>query len=121
MEDFAKKPPLVDDPLEPVAEEERLWALLAHLAFLVGLAVLGPLIIWLIKKDASPFIEDQAKEALNFQLTCLVISLVAAATCVGWPLAVVVAVVGVIYSVLAGIDSYKGRRYRYPYTLRMIQ
>jgi uncharacterized protein len=80
----------------------------------------GPLVIWLIKKDTSPFVDDQAKEALNFQLTCLIASLVTAASCVLAPLAIVLIVGGIVYGVIAGIEANKGNTYRYPYTFRMI-
>ena len=120
MEDF-KKPPVADPSLEAVSDDERLWALLGHLSWLVGLGVLAPLIIWLIKKDTSAFVEDQAKEALNFQLSCLVVALVTGATCLLLPVSIVIAVAGIVYSVIAGIESYKGQRYRYPYTFRMVK
>jgi len=104
-----------------VTDDDRLWATLAHLSILLGVTtVLGPLVIWLIKKDKSPFVDDQAKEALNFQLSCLLASLVTTASCVLFPLAVVVVVGGIVYGVIAGIDANRGNTYRYPYTFRMI-
>ena len=116
--------PALDD-LPPVrvdaSDDDRLWATLAHLSILLGLTtVVGPLVIWLIKKDTSPFVDDQAKEALNFQLTCLIASLVTAASCVLAPLAIVLIVGGIVYGVIAGIEANKGNTYRYPYTFRMI-
>jgi uncharacterized protein len=102
-------------------DDDRLWATLAHLSILLGVTtVLGPLVIWLIKKDKSPFVDDQAKEALNFQLSCLVASLVTTASCVLVPLALVVIIGGLVYGVIAGIEANKGNTYRYPYTFRMI-
>src|SRR5688500_12514274 len=64
--------------------DERQWGMFAHLSSLVGLAVggltpLGPLIIWLVKKDQSPFVADQAKEALNFQIAIFIASLICVA------------------------------------------
>ena len=121
MDHFSEKPPVVGDPGAPVSETERLWALVAHLCHLVGFSVLGPLAIWLRKKDNSPFVADQAKEALNFQLSCLVTILLTAATCVLAPLAIVAVVGGIIYSILGGAEAYQGRQYRYPYTFRMVE
>jgi uncharacterized protein len=104
-----------------VTDDDRLWATLAHLSILLGVTtVLGPLVIWLIKKDKSPFVDDQAKEALNFQLSCLLASLVTTASCVLVPLALVVIIGGIVYGVIAGIEANKGNTYRYPYTFRMI-
>jgi uncharacterized Tic20 family protein len=105
--------------------DERNWAMLAHLSSLLaiwlgGLAFLGPLIIWLIKKDQSPFVGDQAKEALNFQLAVFIVTLVCTITCVGLIIVPVIVVADIVYSVLAGIEANKGVYYRYPYTFRLI-
>jgi uncharacterized Tic20 family protein len=97
--------------------DERLWALLAHLAILV-LSIIGPLIIWLVKKDESRFVEDQAKEALNFQISVLIVSLISLVTCIG---PFVVAIGAIIYGILAAMEANKGVYYRYPYTFRLIQ
>jgi len=104
---------------EAPSSDDRLWATLAHVSIFV-FGIFGPLIIWLVKKEESPFVEDQAKEALNFHLTILIASLVCTATCIGLLLLPVISVGGWVYGVLAAIDANKGIRYRYPYTLRMI-
>ena len=90
---------------------------MAHLAILV-FSIFGPLIIWLVKKDESHFVNDQAKEALNFQLSVLIVSLISTVTCVG-PLVVLVG--GIVFGVLAAMEANRGVYYRYPYTIRMIQ
>jgi uncharacterized Tic20 family protein len=100
-------------------DDERLWAMLSHLAGFI-FAVFGPLIIWMVKKDQSEFVVDQAKEALNFQLTVMIVQLILAATLVGICVMPIVMVGQIIYSVLGGLEANKGVRYRYPYTFRMI-
>jgi uncharacterized Tic20 family protein len=109
--------------------DERQWALVAHLSGLVasalgGFAFLGPLIVWLIKKDQSPFIADQAKEALNFQIAVTIALLVsfaiAIATCVGAILLPIVGIGSLVFSIIAAMESNKGVYYRYPYTIRLI-
>ena len=105
--------------------EERSWGLLAHLSSLIasllgGLSFLGPLIIWLIKKDQSPFVGDQAKEALNFQIAVLIASLVCTITCVGIVVVPVILVGDIIFTVIGAMEANKGVYYRYPYTLRLI-
>jgi uncharacterized Tic20 family protein len=102
-----------------ISSDDKLWALLAHLSYFV-LAVFGPLIIWLVKRDESEFVEDQAKEALNFQLAVLIVSLVCAVTVCLIPVTIVVAIGGIVYSILGGIKAYEGVAYRYPYTFRII-
>ena len=88
---------------------------------MVGFPFLGPLIVWMIKKDESPFIGDQAKEALNFQIAVMIAFVICGITCVGLLLVPVVAIAALIYSILAAIEANKGVYYRYPYTIRLIQ
>lgn len=121
MDAWKEEVPPVRDPVKEPSSDDRLWALLAHLAPLVGLAIIGPLVIWLIKKDGSPFVDDQGKEALNFQISCLLATLASVATCILAPLAIVAAVGGIVYGVIAGIEANKGTWYRYPYTFRLIK
>jgi len=112
-----------------LTEEDKLWATIAHLAYLatyvIGFAFVIPLVIWLVMKDRSEFVADQAREALNFQLATFIISFVALVA--AWPTCglslVIVFIVGVgaiVYSILAGVAANRGERYRYPYTFRLI-
>jgi len=110
--------------------EERQWALVAHLSGLVasalgGFAFLGPLVVWLVKKDQSAFVADQAKEALNFQIAVTIALLVsfgiAIVTCVGVILFPIVGIGSLLFSILAAVEANKGVYYRYPYSIRLIQ
>ncbi len=119
-------------PVGPAGQEgreanhdARLWAMLCHLAafatFLpavpgIGI-VLGPLIVWLIKKNEFPFVDEQGKEAVNFQLTMLIIALALTVTCIGILLLPVVAIVDVVLVIVAAIKANDGYHYRYPYPL----
>ena len=117
-------------PSGTATQDERTWALLAHLSgliasFLGGMSFLGPLIVWLIKKDQSEFVGDQAKEALNFQIAvtiALVVSFVIAAlTCVGAILIPIVGVGALVFAIIGAMEANKGVAYRYPYTIRLIK
>lgn len=111
----------------PSAEEKQ-WALFAHLSALVGYiipfgSIIGPLIIWQIKKNEMPFVDDQGKEALNFQITmaiaaivCIVLMLVL----IGFLLIWIVGLVDLIFIVVAAIAANNGQAYRYPFNLRLI-
>lgn len=102
--------------------EECTWALASHLSGIV-FGVIGPLVIWLIQKDKMPFVDDQGKEALNFQLTVLIASVVSIAlACVfiGFVLMFVVVIANIILSIMAAISANRGESYRYPFTLRLI-
>jgi uncharacterized Tic20 family protein len=109
--------------------EERQWALVAHLSGLVasalgGFAFLGPLVVWLVKKDQSVFVADQAKEALNFQIAVTIALLVsfgiAIVTCVGVILLPIVGIGSLVFSILAAVEANKGVYYRYPFSIRLI-
>ena len=116
--------------------EERTWALLAHLggpaglllsAGLFGFAV--PLVIWLARREDSAFVGDQAREALNFQLTLLLVHLTGwlfALLTLGLGLVVVVPfflllwIGELILGVVAGLRANESVRYRYPLTIRFL-
>lgn len=112
----------------PSAEEKQ-WALFAHLSSLVGViipfgSVLGPLVIWLIKKDTLPFVDDQGKEALNFNITvaiAFVISAILMLVVIGLFLMVLVGIAWLVLTIIATIKASNGEAYRYPFTLRLIK
>ena len=113
------------------ASEERTLAMLSHvsppaLSLLTGggLGWLVPLIIWLVKKDDSQFVGEEAKEALNLQLTlflAFLVSWVLVLVCIGIPMLVVLWLYGLVYGIIAGMAAYEGKPYRYPWALRLIQ
>ena len=107
--------------------------MLAHLTGVVGLALIGPLLVLLILGPRSRFVRMHAVEALNFHLSLLIAWLVGAAVglvlavatagialVVLIPLAVVVGVVSLVWSIMACIDAWHGRPYRYPLSIRMV-
>ena len=116
-------------------QDARTWAMLAHLSALSALvtgvgSIIGPLVVWLIKKDEYPFVNDQGKEALNFHLTMLIAYVaLGLLTCVtiGFgalltvPLMIVVAIFEMVFSIVAGVQANQGVAYRYPLTIRMIK
>ena len=99
--------------------DDRTWGMLAHISPIV-LGFIGPLIIWLVYKDKSPFISDQAKEALNFSLSIMIVALICTATCIGIIVLPVFTIGGLVYSIIGGMEANKGVWYRYPYNIRMI-
>jgi len=103
--------------------DAKTMAMLCHLLAIFTWWI-APLIIWLIKKDQSPFVNQQGKEALNFQLT-LVIGLVAGAltACIGIGAIIILAtyVVNIVFGILSTITVNKGLPYRYPVCIRFIK
>ncbi len=115
--------------MQPLTKDDRTWAVVAHLAGLAGYVVpfgniFGPLLVWLLKKDQSSFIDDQGKEAVNFQISLtiyVIVAIISIMIVVGIVLIPLLAVAGLIFMVIAAIKSNEGVRYRYPLTLRIIK
>ncbi|MFN7948430.1 MAG: DUF4870 domain-containing protein [Blastocatellia bacterium] len=115
--------------MQPVTQDEKTFATLAHLSALAGCIIpfgniLGPLIIWMMKKDQSWFVNDQGKEALNFQITltiALIVSFLLMFLLIGFILMPVVGLFGLIMAVIAALKANQGEVYRYPLTIRLIQ
>ena len=103
--------------------DDRNMATIAHVLGIVT-GFIGPLIIWLLKKDQSPFVEDQGKEALNFQLTLLIGWIIAGAStaiCIGFVLMPAVLVCAIIFGIMGAMATNKGEAYRYPLNIRFIK
>jgi uncharacterized Tic20 family protein len=113
-----------------VNKDARMWAMICHLAGLAGLVVpvvgcvIGPLIVWQIKKEEFPFVDEQGKEAVNFQISMLIYGVVAALlifACIGTVLLPAVAVFDLIFLLIAAVKANDGHHYRYPLTIRFIK
>ena len=110
----------------PITAESRNWAVVGHLsAFIqfIGIpAFIGPLVVWLIRKD-DPYAADQAKEALNFNLSILIyliLSFLAIILIVGLILIPLVLLAWFVLTIVAAVNASNGATYRYPLTIRFI-
>jgi len=121
-------------PLE-ITQEARMWAMFCHLAGLAGCIIptvgniVAPLIFWQIKKEEYPFVDEQGKEAVNFQISMSLYALIGTVlcivTCIG---AVLIPVVGLVIGIfdlvfllIAAVKANNGQHYRYPLTIRFIK
>jgi len=117
-----------------VPSEARTWGMLCHLTALSGYIgvgfgfLLGPLIVWLLKKNEMPFVDDQGKESLNFQITMLiafvvlsVLSIIPFVFCVTIPLLVAFLIANLVFIIMASLKANDGTVYRYPFALRLIK
>jgi uncharacterized protein len=110
-------------------QEERSLGLACHLLALAGLVVpfgnvLGPLIMWLVKKDESAFVDDQGKEALNFNITISIAGFVAFLllfVVIGGILLPIIGIFWLVMTIIAAVKANGGERYRYPLTIRLIK
>jgi len=113
-----------------ISKDARMWAMICHLAGLAGLVVpivgcvVGPLVVWQIKKEEFTFVNEQGKEAVNFQISMLIYGIVAGLlcfVCVGFVLAPAVAIFDLVFLLIAAVKANDGHHYRYPLTIRFIK
>jgi len=113
-----------------VSKDERTWGMLSHLLALSGYIgipfgnILAPLIIWLVKKDESQFVADQAKESLNFQISLIIYAIVSGIltlVLIGFLLLGVIFIGGIVLTIIGTIKANEGVHYRYPLTIRLVK
>ncbi|MCB1561833.1 MAG: DUF4870 domain-containing protein [Xanthomonadales bacterium] len=126
-------PPPPEAPAAPAAgeisQDQRQFAMFTHLSALCGIIIpfgnlIGPLIMWQIKKNEMPFVDDQGKEAVNFQITvtiAMLICFVLMFVVIGLLLLPLVGLAALIFTIIAGIKANEGTAYRYPMTIRLIK
>ena len=110
------------------AKEEKTWALFCHISafamFVFPLGnILAPLVIWLIKKDEMPLVDDQGKESLNFQISITIYLLIALALTlilIGFLFLIVIGIFDIVMIIIAAIKANEGEKYRYPLTIRLV-
>jgi uncharacterized Tic20 family protein len=130
----ASSPP----PPPPSPENQaRMWNRLCHLSALAGFVIpsfgniLGPLIVWQLKKNEFPSVDIHGKAALNFQITVPLAVLVGGAAavvlsffCVGYllfPVVMLIALAGLVFAIIAGIKANNGADYKYPYSFEFVK
>ena len=121
-----------EDQTQPIdilpSKDERTWAMLCHFSAFAGLIFpfgnfLAPLIIWLIKKEEFPFVEDQGKEVLNFQISMTIYLIGSGILCfilIGIPMVIGFLIFDVIVTLIGAVKANDGFKYRYPLAIRFI-
>jgi len=119
---------------EPVLEEERTWAMVAHLSVMAGSVVplgniIAPLVIWLVHKKKSAFVVKHALESLVFQIAIMVTMIalllltvvtMGAAIILAVPAILALVVASFVYMIVATIRASEGKVWEYPVTTRWI-
>jgi uncharacterized Tic20 family protein len=114
----------------PTNPNDKKWGMALHLSALIGLLlplglVLGPLIVWMLKKNDGEYFDVQGKNAVNFQLTILIAAFVFAVlgTMIKplFTLAFVAGIAGILFAVIAGINVSSNGDYKYPFSFRFIK
>ena len=128
-------PPEVAPVLVARDADERMWAMLGHLsaftAFITGLGcVIGPLIVWLVKRETMPFAGDQGKEALNFNITAIIVAVglgiftfitLGIGALLTVPAACILFVGWFVLTIVAAVKANNGEQYRYPFAIRLVK
>jgi uncharacterized protein len=107
---------------DDISSDDKNIAVLTHLGG-IFFGFIPALIVWLLKKDDSAFIGEQAREALNFQITVLigyVVAWVLAFVLIGFLLLPAIYVANLVLCIIAAVNVSKGEEYRYPFALRLI-
>jgi uncharacterized Tic20 family protein len=112
-------------PSGAAPQEDRTIALITHLSGIVA-GFIVPLIMWLINKDKpeKSWLTDQSKEALNFQITLLivyVVGVILSVILIGALINLLAWIACLVLSIIAGLAANKGEAYRYPFALRLIK
>lgn len=97
--------------------------ILCHLSLLLGVGLVLPLIVYLVKKQDSPLAAEHAREALNFHISVYLYAVIAFLLCfvlIGFVLLPVIGGGSVVFSVIASVTATEGRPYRYPLTIRLV-
>ncbi len=111
-------------------EYERTWGMLAHLSALAGVIVplagciVGPMVVWLTRRDQSAFVAEHAREALNFNITVVIGSIVCGLLVmvfIGFILGVALFIAWLVLTLIAAIRASEGETYRYPFSLRLVK
>jgi len=127
-----QQPPGQTPPGAPVAptKDETNWAVFCHLAAFAFFVVppfghvLGPLVIWLVKKDQLPFVDLHGKEAVNFQISMTIYAIVSVflvIVLIGIPLLAAIFVADFVLAVIAAMAASRGEKYKYPFTIAFIK
>jgi uncharacterized Tic20 family protein len=115
--------------VETSNRNEHTWGMLCHLAALAGYIIplgniVGPLVVWLIKKDEYPFVDEQGKSSLNFQISMLIYEIVAIILClilIGFILMIALLVVNLVCVILAAVHANDGKSFRYPLSITFLR
>ena len=112
-----------------LTREDRTWGMAVHLSAFAGhifpfAHIIAPLVIWLLKKETSAFVDDQGKEAVNAQISATLYGIGAVILCfvlIGFPLVAGLYVANFVLVIVAAIAANEGKAYRYPFILRLVK
>jgi uncharacterized protein len=121
----------MEHPIDQKQRDERMWAMFCHLSALSGYNILpgigfivGPLVLWVIKKQDFPFVDEQGKEALNFQISMMIYMFASAIlilVLIGFLLLIALGLFQLAMIIIAAIKANNGEHFNYPLSIRFIK
>ena len=129
MNEANKSPDNFESNIKVFDSTARKWGMLCHLTALSGFIIpfgniIGPLVIWLLKKDDIPFVDEQGKASLNFQISMMLwvgIGVLLCFVVIGFLILPVLGVLEIIFIIIASIKAYEGKTFNYPLTIKFIK
>lgn len=112
-------------PSQPcaVTQDEKTLGIIMHVLCLIGFPIIGPLIVWLMKKEQSRYLDQQGRELLNFQISYFLYVLISGLLCavlIGIPLLFAVAIASIVLTIIGIVKASEGNVYRFPLTIRLL-
>jgi uncharacterized Tic20 family protein len=115
--------------MESLTKDQKNFAMFCHLIAFAGLiipfgSVIGPLVLWLMKREESEFINHHGKESLNFQISFIIYGIIAAILTlilIGIFLAIILGILWLVFIIVAAVKTTDGEMYRYPFTIRFVK
>jgi len=112
-----------------LTQDEKLWAMLCHLTAFAGYIIpfgniIGPLVMWLIKKEESEYVNKHGKSSLNFEISFTIYALIAVLlvfVAIGIPILIILGIFQVIVVIIASIRAFDGQYYKYPLTMEFVK
>jgi len=105
------------------SQDEKTLAIVMHVFGLIGLPILGPLIVWIMKKDQSPYLDAQGRELLNFQISYFIYAVAGCLSLlvlIGLLLLPVIGVAWIVLTIVGLVSAADGKLYRFPLIIRML-
>jgi hypothetical protein len=112
-----------------MSPDEKNWGVIAHLSALAGYlvpfgSIIGPLVVYLIKKDTMPFAREEARSALNFQITMAIPAILCIPLiflCIGIPLLILIGLFDLVFIIVAAVKASEGAPYKYPIAFQFVK
>ncbi len=106
------------------SSDDKLWIILSHVSLLLGVGVILPLVVYLVKKDSSAVVAEHAKEALNFHISIYIyaaVCVILVFVIIGFFLLIALSLASLVLAIIACVKASEGTLFRYPMTLRLVK